>query len=334
MTDSQFPMLVADIGGTNARFAYVTDDGVPSHVATLRCRDFSTPHDAAASYLAEHADNARVAAVMLAVAAAVPADGDIKITNGPWTVDRGAMAATCGAKSVAVYNDFEAIAFLLPYIATDDYRPIGDVTPTRHTNMVVMGPGTGLGIGCAVPLSEASTQWATVCGEGGHATLAATNAYQAAVIAAAQKDYRHVSAERLISGKGLPNLYRAVAAVEGLAFDSTLTADQIGELGSTHRDKLCERTMSVFCAFLGGIAGNVALTVGAKGGVFIAGGIVPKLGAFFFESEFRAEFESKGRYVDYLKPIGTALLTTPYPALAGLARRASAGERLPLRRQD
>jgi glucokinase len=134
--------------------------------------------------------------------------------------------------------------------------------------------------------------------------------------------HAHVSAERLVSGIGLPALRRAIAAVEGLPVEQELAAEKIGELGASRADPLCEHTMEAFCSLLGGIAGNLALTLGARGGVFIAGGIVPKLGDFFAESGFRENFESKGRYVGYLRAISTPVITAPYPGLSGLVSSA------------
>ena len=153
-------------------------------------------------------------------------------------------------------------------------------------------------------------------------TLAGTSAYQSKILRVARELHTHVSAERLISGIGLPTLRRAVAQVEGLRVEDELSSEEIGTLGADRADRLCEHTMEAFCSLLGSVAGNLALTLGARGGVFIAGGIVPKLGNFFAESGFREHFESKGRCVEYLREISTAVITTPYPGLGGLVRNA------------
>jgi glucokinase len=189
--------------------------------------------------------------------------------------------------------------------------------------MGVIGPGTGLGVGGTVPVRGRSGTWQSWCGEGGHVTLAAATEYQHQVLLAARAVYPHVSAERLVSGMGLPTLRDAVAEVEGLAIGRAMAAEEICTLGAARADRLCERTMEAFCSFLGCIAGNLALTLGARGGVFIAGGIVPRLGDFFAQSAFREQFEAKGRYEEYLRSIATALITAPNPALQGLAQGAA-----------
>jgi glucokinase len=159
-------------------------------------------------------------------------------------------------------------------------------------------------------------QWVAVPGEGGHATLAAADDHESAVLAAARREFAHVSAERLLSGIGLPVLHRAAAAVDGAVVDD-LTAELIVERGLGGIDTACGRTLDLFCALLGSFAGNVALTTGARGGVFIGGGIVPRLGQRFFDSRFRERFEAKGRFQPYLQAIPTWLITDTLVALTG-----------------
>jgi glucokinase len=158
--------------------------------------------------------------------------------------------------------------------------------------------------------------WQAIAGEGGHATLAADDDFEAAVIGRARQRHEHVSAERLLSGIGLPTLYRAVAAVLGTTPADLATADIVRQ-GISAGDPTCVRTVETFCAMLGSFAGNVALTLGARGGLFIGGGIVPRMADFFFASRFRERFESKGRFRPYLEGIPTALIVEPYAALTG-----------------
>jgi glucokinase len=179
--------------------------------------------------------------------------------------------------------------------------------------LAVVGPGTGLGVAAVVPVAG---QWVAVPGEGGHATLAAADDHESAVLAAARREFAHVSAERLLSGIGLPVLHRAAAAVDGAVVDD-LTAELIVERGLGGIDTACGRTLDLFCALLGSFAGNVALTTGARGGVFIGGGIVPRLGQRFFDSRFRERFEAKGRFQPYLQAIPTWLITDTLVALTG-----------------
>lgn len=320
-----FPLLVADIGGTNARFGWVADARAPlSDVETLRCKDFPRPRDAALAYLTNVQNGARPVRAAIAIASAI-LTGPIKVTNSQWTLDRDAFAAHIGAGRVDVFNDFEAIALVLPHLTANDYRLVGSALPSPEYPMAVIGPGTGLGVAGVMPLRGQPGAWQTLCGEGGHATLAPATSYQIELLRAAGKIHAHVSAERLISGIGLPTLRRAVAEVEAMSAAQELTSEEIGTLGASRTDKLCERTMEAFCSLLGSVAGNLALTFGARGGVFIAGGIVPKLGEFFAESGFREHFESKGRYVEYLRAISTPVITTPHPGLSGLVSDAKRG---------
>ncbi|MCA2998650.1 MAG: glucokinase [Rhodocyclaceae bacterium] len=319
-----YPLLLGDIGGTHARFAWLTEPGTAlSHVETLVCSDYANFEDALAHYVSSSIGTAKPMRASLAIASAVPKSGPIKVTNGYWVLNREHLRAMWGMSEVTVYNDFEAIAFVLPHLDAGDYRTIGTARPDGQSVMAVIGPGTGLGVATTVPIVGQPGAWQAVCGEGGHATLAAASPYQANVIAAARARNHHVSAERFVSGVGLPELYRAVAEVEGLPADHSFNAERIGSLGSANLDPLCRLTMNLFCEFLGNVAGNLALTTGARGGVFIGGGIIPKLGEFFFQSGFREYFESKGSFQHYLVPISTALITTPYPALLGLAHHAN-----------
>ncbi len=318
-----FPLLVADIGGTNARFGWISHAGAPlTAVELLLCIDYPRPEDAALDYLNRFQGGLRPARTAIAIATAV-SPGPIKVTNSHWVLDRVAFAQHIGTGSVDVFNDFEAIALVLPHLSVDDYQLVGAAKPNRQYAMGVIGPGTGLGVAGVLPLRGQDNVWQTLCGEGGHATLAATTHYQSQILQAARKIHTHVSAERLVSGIGLPTLRRAVADVEGLVVDRELDAEEIGTLGASRADPLCEHTMDAFCSLLGSIAGNLALTLGARGGIFIAGGIVPKLGDFFVQSGFREHFEAKGRYVEYLRAISTAVITMPSPGLCGLVRNAA-----------
>ena len=317
---ASFPLLVADIGGTNARFGWIEHaSAAVTNVEPLLCVEFARPEDAALHYLSQFQGGSKPARVAIAIASAI-SDGPIKFTNNDWILDRGAFAARIGTATVDVFNDFEAIAMELPYLAPEDYRLVGAAQPNARYSMGVIGPGTGLGVAGVVPVCNHSAAWQAICGEGGHVTLAGATDYQNQILRIVRRDHAHVSAETLISGIGLPTLYRAVAEVEGLTPGGEDSAEEIGTLGANRADKLCTATMEAFCSLLGCVAGNLALTLGARGGIFVAGGIVPKLGDFFLQSGFREHFEAKGRYAAYLRDIGTAVITTPYPGLRGLAR--------------
>jgi glucokinase len=306
--------LVADIGGTNARFALVEPDGTIVQSRYLAAADYPTLEEALADYLAiEKAKRPRVAA--LAVAAAVTGD-TVAFTNHPWRFSVGAVKRHFGFAHFAVVNDFEANALALPRLGPADRRQVGGGEAASGAPLVVLGPGSGLGVAGMVPLPHGG--WKPLPGEGGHATMAAAGERESAVLDRMRAQFGHVSAERVLSGPGLVNLYTTLAEIDGIAVEP-LTPAQVADAGLRGADLRAREAVEMFCAMLGTIAGNVALTLGARGGVFIAGGIVPKLGPPFDVGPFRARFEAKGRFAPYLAAIPTFVVTHPVPAFVGLA---------------
>lgn len=310
------PWLVADVGGTNARFGWVQDlaQGVTC-VRTLEVHRYAGPAEAAAAYLDEvkaHTGGARMGRSAWAVATAIDGD-DVALTNSAWRFSRRALADALGVDRLLMLNDFEALALSLPRLHAGQMRAHGPLPQARGT-MAVIGPGTGLGVGGVV---QTANGWVALAGEGGHATLAPVNDFESELLREVRCHYSHVSAERLLSGIGLPVLHAAVAQVLGQPA-ATLDAKAIVELGRDGQDALCARTLDAFCALLGSFAGNVALTLGA-GSVFIGGGIVPRLGDRFFGSDFRSRFEAKGRFATYLATVPTAVITDTLVALSGAA---------------
>jgi glucokinase len=313
-----FPRLVGDIGGTNARFALVGGPGQPpDHVRSLRVADHAGPVAAVEAYLAalrqDGIADARPRAAALALA--TPVDGDqVAMTNSRWRFSRSAVREELDLDVLLVLNDFEALALSLPRLGPGQVRSDGPRTP-RGNVMAVLGPGTGLGVAGVV---HTPAGWVAVPGEGGHATLAPMDDRESALLACVRHYVPHVSAERLLSGIGLPVLYRAVAQVDGIHAD-VLRGDDIVARAIADADPLCTATLDSFCSLLGNFAGNVALTLGARAGMFIGGGIVPRLGERFFASRFRARFEAKGRFQAYLEQIPTYVITDTLAALGGTA---------------
>ncbi|MBI5258442.1 MAG: glucokinase [Burkholderiales bacterium] len=313
------PWLVADIGGTNARFGWVDDAGMTvRHVRKLPTADHAEPGGAVRAYLADvqallgpaYRPPMRAA---FAVATAVAGDL-VEFTNSHWRFSRQALRADLGLQALLLLNDFEALALSLPRLLPSQLLTWGPL-PRQRGTMAVIGPGTGLGV---AGVTHTRHGWVALPGEGGHATLAPTDDFESALLQHARREHSHVSAERLLSGIGLPVLHGAVAAVLGVAAQP-LAAEQIVERALAGDDAVCERTVDAFCALLGSFAGNVALTLGAREGVYIGGGIVPRLGARFVASRFRACFEAKGRRAAYLQDIPTALITDTLAALGGAA---------------
>jgi glucokinase len=230
-------------------------------------------------------------------------------------VSRSELAAALGATQVLLLNDFEALALALPQLSDQQIRWIGPARADRRWPMAVIGPGTGLGVSSCVPVGNG---FIALAAEGGHVTAAAADDFEADVLRVLRAELGHVSAELVLAGPGLSRLHRAVCTVRGTAYQP-LDAEGITRAALEHGDAGCRATLDTLCAMLGTFAGNVALTVGARGGVLVAGGIVPKLGDFFDRSRFRERFEAKGRFAAYMASIATGLITAPHAALTGAA---------------
>ncbi|GMV58059.1 MAG: hypothetical protein AMXMBFR72_11710 [Betaproteobacteria bacterium] len=241
-------------------------------------------------------------------------EGDVRLTNHPWVFSRDELRRAFGFERLLLLNDFEALALALPRLEPNDCRvPFGPKpAPATDQPMAVVGPGTGLGVAGVVRHRK---RWIPVPGEGGHATLCATTAFEADVLSVARAEFGHVSAEQLLSGSGLPALHRAVAIVRGSPAAAN-TAEQVTALADSG-DEIARVTIGTFFDLLGAFAGNVALTFGARGGVYVGGGIVPKLEARFAASGFRSRFEGKGRLAPYLEAIPTPVITSTDVALLG-----------------
>lgn len=307
--------LIADIGATNARFALVAPDGAISHMRVLASDDYASLSDALEAYLAADAPRQKPNHALLAVAAPVTGD-TVTFTNHPWRFSVDDLRRRHGFERLRVVNDFAANAAAVPWLTDADRVQVGGGAPVEGGPIGLIGPGSGLGVSVLVASKGA---FITVQGEGGHITMAAADAREAAVLDLMRARFDHVSAERVLSGPGLVNLYNALCEVSGEPA-VPLTAAQITDPRTEVDEPRAAEARTMFCAMLGTIAGNLALTVGARGGVYIAGGIVPKLGAAFAQSPFRARFEAKGRFSGYLAAIPTYVITHPSPALVGAAK--------------
>ena len=311
------PTLIGDIGGTSARFALVEGTGEPDRVRVLSCAAFPGPEAAVAAYLERIAPPVVPKAAVIAVAA--PVDGDrVRMTNHPWAFSVAETRAGLGLESLEVVNDFTAMALSVPRLEAGDRRAIGGGAPRPRAPVAVLGPGTGLGVSGLVPAGDGG--WIPLVTEGGHATLAAADARERAVVAALARRYGHVSIERAVSGGGIVNLARAIAEIDG----GPAPPDDPALIAAAARtDPLAGQALDMFASMLGTAASNLALGLGARGGVYIGGGIVPRLGPAFPDGRFRARFEDKGRYRGYLSAIPTYVITRPEPALLGLAALAA-----------
>ncbi|ACZ86311.1 glucokinase [Streptosporangium roseum] len=302
------PWLVADIGGTNARFGLVTEPGgQPQAVAVLAGADHDGLPEAVAAYLADHAGGVQPGAACIAIAG--PVEGDrYRLTNAGWA----GSVRDLGIPNAELLNDFEALAASLPHLVGDDLVSLGGPAPSRGVK-AVLGPGTGLGVGGLVPAAEG---WVPIPGEGGHVTVPVLDERDHAIVQALRAEgLEHVVAEHLLSGPGLTRLHHGLALVHGVDAPRLSASDIVARLD----DSLCAETVEVFCGMLGTFAGNVALTLGARGGVYLGGGVLPRIVDRVRSSDFRRRFEATPTLNDYLSAIATTLIVAPQPALVGAA---------------
>ncbi len=254
---------------------------------------------------------------MFAVATPVTSD-QVALTNSPWVFSIRDSQAALGLDRLEVINDFTAQALAVPWLTAAERRQIGGGAAVPGHAVGIIGPGTGLGVGGLVP---AGNRWQPLPGEGGHVSFAAHDEIEAALLAGLQKRFGHVSNERLLSGPGLVNLAVGLAALEGQTLE---IADplEVVERARTGGCQFCRAALERFSALLGAAAGDLALTLGARGGIYIGGGLAKRLGPLFDEARFRANFVAKGRLAYFLEPIPTYLITRSDPGLLGAAALA------------
>jgi glucokinase len=320
---SRYPRLLGDVGGTNARWAWQSAPAqVPTHVASLSAHEHASIGESIAAYLKQQSLPTPHEAAF-GIATAVTGDA-VRMTNHPWAFSIDALQRELRVQRLLVLNDFEALAHAVPGLGANERSAVGGGAAVPGAALAVIGAGTGLGVSGLV--ADGRGGWRVIVGEGGHVTLPAGNAREASLLAVMRERFGHVSAERALSGPGLVNLYEAASRLDGEAPDALEPAQVLARSvpGAPEHSVQCEEAVRVFAALLGTVAGNLALTLGARGGVFIGGGIVPRLGARFASLPFRARFEDKGRFRSYLEAIPTWVITADSPALLGAARALDA----------
>lgn len=311
--------LVADIGGTNVRFALTDVDAERVSFDSVRkypTKDHSDIADAARTYLKALNFSGSIAGLVFGVAGPVQ-HGAIHLTNAGWKISEDDLRSKLKIPFARVVNDFETLAEAVPEFQDQDLKQIGPL-PFRNRRtgtMAIVGPGTGLGVGGLVRSNDAMLPLVT---EGGHADFAPTDDLEIEVLRILMRKFGHVSNERIISGPGLRNLHVAMAQIEGRA-PADIAPEDITKAAREKPDSFEAKVFSRFCAILGSVAGNYALGMGARSGVLIAGGILPNAVDFFVASGFRARFEDKGRFADYMKVIPTALIVDDHAGLRGAA---------------
>lgn len=310
------PGLVGDIGGTWARFGLVGEDGTIGQVAVGECGAHAGLAEALAAYLDGAGRGARARRAAISVACPVLSDR-ISLTNHPWSFSIETIRRRFGFETLTVVNDFSAVARGVPRLGDGDRMQVGGGRPVAGEAIAVLGPGTGLGVSGLVP--AAGGGWAVIEGEGGHVTMAPSSRREAEVLAELGREFGHVSAEKVLSGPGLVQLHAALRRLDGEAHAPDPTPHDIVAEGIERCSARCGEVLDLAADLLGTFAADLALTLGARGGVYIGGGLVPRYARRFAESGFRRRFEDKGRFSEYLAAIPTYLILHEFPAFLGLA---------------
>lgn len=316
---SDLTLLVGDVGGTNARFAVarmVDGQIVLDHHESFPASEHPTFLGGVKAFL----DGCEVkpSGGVLAVAGAVT-DGTIDLTNSPWAVSESELQ-TLGLNPVKLINDFEALAWGAPIVPEDQLASLGGPAEGLHDAAIaVLGPGTGFGVSALA--RDSHGREIALPSEGGHACFAPGDVVEDEILRILRRRYDRVSIERLICGPGLLNMHRALAEIDGrethVDDPAEITREALEDMNSA-----CGATLARFCAILGAVAGDVALTMGARGGIYIAGGIAPRILPFLKASPFRERFERKGRFQPYMQAIPTKVVLHKHAALLGAARVA------------
>ena len=309
-------ILLADIGGTYARFAVLSGSEL-GLVRSLEVETHPRIHDAVRHFLAEERSLSSIDEAILAVAGPI-VDGRCALTNSSWVAEVTELRREFGFNVVRLVNDHEAAAWALPQLASPDTLLVGSATSVHGAPMALLGPGTGLGMACYVPGGAGGR---VVVSEGGHATLAATTDREAALIAILRRRFVHVSAERVLSGPGLVNLYQAIAEIDHVKVQSRTPAE-VTRAALDETCGTCRKALDAFISFLGSVAGDIALLFGARSGVFIGGGIVPHIAHRLAATDFRDRFEAKGRFQSYLAAIPVRVVLRRDAAFLGLTALA------------
>ncbi|MCV2370621.1 glucokinase [Roseateles oligotrophus] len=319
---SSYPRLLGDVGGTNARFAWASEAGAEiGDIVSYRCADQVSLHAAITRYLGELGKPSPSAC---AIGIANPIVGDVvQMTNHHWSFSIAQLKRELAVQRLAVVNDFTALALSLPALRAEQMHQIGGGESVAGEALAVLGAGTGLGV--AGLLAVGGGRYAPIAGEGGHATLAAVEDDEIALTAWLKARFGHASAERALSGPGLVNLYQASAQFAGRSGELLITPAQVTAAARDQRDPDCLAALDLFFRLLGSFAGNLALTHGARGGVYVGGGIVPRLLPELRASRFRERFEAKGRFSNYLAGVPTFVIDSAVsPALIGASRALDA----------
>ncbi|WP_120945835.1 MULTISPECIES: glucokinase [Helicobacter] len=312
--DKTYPRLLADIGGTNARFGLEVAPDKIECIEVFACQDYNTVVDAIKAYLAK-TNNPPVKYAAIAIANPVVGDW-VQMTNHHWAFSIETTRQALKLEVLILINDFTAQAYALSKLNTEELLQVGGSACELHAPKLVLGPGTGLGVSALIPCCDGS--YTALAGEGGHVSFAPFDDTEIMIWHYARKKYGHVSAERFLSGAGLVLIHAALADREGMQ-PPQMTPEVISQQALSGKSPLCRLTLDIFCTILGTVASNMALILGARGGVYLSGGIIPRFIDYFKTSPFRLRFENKGRFAAYLAAIPVYVVLSKHPGLKGVA---------------
>ena len=307
--------ILADIGATNARFALADARRGIHKEKVLKCNDYEGLAQAVSAYVQLAQPDMEILAGSFAIAGPVKGDS-FSMTNHPWSFSVSQLKDELGYEMIHILNDFHATALAIPDLKAEDLKVVLKGIPRQESPKGVIGPGTGLGV---ANIFWGKDQYIAVPGEGGHVTMPAKTRRELDIFhSLLETKYSHISAERVCSGKGLVNLYNGIKKLDRKLDLPELEPAEISKNGINQSCEVCKESLDLMLAFLGRVAGNLALTLGAFGGIYITGGIIPKLGSYFESSRFEEEFLSKGRFTAYMKDIPVYVVQEKYPAFHGL----------------
>lgn len=313
------PTIIADIGGTNARFCLAWHDESADGVRLgerreYKASDYDHLEDALNDYLGEIGD-ADLSEGCFAVAGPIT-DRVVDFTNSAWILDGAKLQKSIGLDRLMVVNDFRAMTYGSLFVPEDERVLIKPGTVEQDSPRAVLGPGTGLGLGLVVPFGN---QFRAVATEGGHVSFSPTNERQMALLRHLTSMFGHVSFERIVSGKGMLNTYRALCVIDG-GSPILEKPEDVTRAAVAGEDPHAEEALNIFCEALGTYAGSIVLASGARGGVSLAGGILPKIQDFFMKSRFVQRFGEKSPMEHYLEDVPVHLIISKNTALIGAAK--------------
>ncbi|TRX56821.1 glucokinase [Thalassomonas sp. M1454] len=306
--------IVADIGGTNLRVGIVQPDGSVANLELFQCEEYSSLKSVLDLYLTNQNIDTSVTKTNACLAIACPVDQDlISMTNLPWSFSKSELKADLKLNHLYMINDYTAIAWSINSLSDDQKVKIGGGESIPHTPMAICGPGTGLGVANVI---WGHDQWISVGGEGGHADFAPVDDTEIEILKFLQTKYPRVSYEQVLSGLGIEQIYQALCSIKNVPAQDYQAKDISGK-ALDNSCEICLEALQQFCKILGSFAGNLALTTSAFGGVYIAGGIVPRFIEFFENSDFRARFIAKNRFTEFNSKIPTYVITEAQPGILG-----------------